>query len=402
MDDYDQSIDDRSEDDRPTDESTDEGSTDEDSTDDESLTDKQFEAIASVVSVAAWESFMDMSYFDQIPIDPSTLLPPAPPYPVATMPSSSSTILATHEPQSPTTAVQSRRRRRGADDGEESRPRSNKRRNTTAMANNTGSTAVAEIPDLPGDLLSQIIQYREPERSAHWLRACFEADKDSDITQVTLWNAYKALFTEYSDRYQNPLLVAAEFIKNVSSTFPTATAQIQTINGIQKFIVEGMRPRQFPVDMKGRPYTRCYWKAPNEAKPCEFLSLDMLNMLEHIMTSHIGNARSFDRTGMQIRLLKEKEVSLKETEVFLKEKELLLRENEVSQKEHEITLSSRAIEKLQKDYVNLKMEDLLKAIDLLGNKIKASIFLILEENVRDAWLKSEIVSNTSITTISGA
>ena len=156
------------------------------------------------------------------------------------------------------------------------------------------STAT-EIPNIPGDLLGQVIQLHEPERSSHWLRACFEVDKDSDITQIALWHAYQSLFTKYSDD-QNPLLAAADFIKNVSSTFPAATAQVQTVGGAQKFIIKGIRPRHLPIDTKGRLYSRCLWKPPNESKTCGFFCLTMQNMWEHLMTAHVGVSRNSNGT----------------------------------------------------------------------------------------------------------
>ena len=156
--------------------------------------------------------------------------------------------------------------------------------------------AATKIPNVPGDLLSQIIQYREPERSSHWLRACFEVDKDSDITQIQLWHSYQSLFTKYSDSDQNILLAAADFIKNVSVTFPVATAQVQTIEGHQKFIIKGIRPRHLPIDAKGRLYSRCLWKLPNESESCPYFGLTMQNMWEHVMTSHVGVSRKSDGT----------------------------------------------------------------------------------------------------------
>ena len=157
-------------------------------------------------------------------------------------------------------------------------------------------SAATEIPNIPGDLLSHVIQHREPERSSHWLRACFEVDKDSDITQIALWHAYQSLFAKYSDNDQNQLLAAADFIKNVSHTFPAATAQVQSLGTTQKFIIKGIRPRHLPIDTKGRLYSRCLWKTPNDPKSCGFFCLTMQHMWEHVMTSHIGVSRNSNGT----------------------------------------------------------------------------------------------------------
>ena len=147
------------------------------------------------------------------------------------------------------------------------------------------SASATEIPTLPGDLVEQITKIDEPERSSHWLRACFEEDPDSDITQIALWQAYQSRFTEFSTP-QNPLLPAAEFIKNVSTTFATANAQV--IQGLHpKFIIKGIRPRHLPMDTKGRVYTRCIWKTPGSRRICGEFVLKPRNLWEHIVNSHI-------------------------------------------------------------------------------------------------------------------
>ena len=152
------------------------------------------------------------------------------------------------------------------------------------------STPATEIPALPGDLLEQVTKFDEPDRSSHWLRACFEEDAESDITQIALWQAYQSRFTEFSTP-QNPLLPAAEFIKNVSTTFTNANAQV--INGPHpKFIIKGIRPRHLPMDTKGRVYTRCLWKPPGSKRVCGEFFLKPKSMWEHIVTSHIRIPRN--------------------------------------------------------------------------------------------------------------
>ena len=143
-----------------------------------------------------------------------------------------------------------------------------------------------EIPALPGDLLEQMMKYSEPDRSSHWLRACFEEDPESDITQIALWQAYQARFTRLSTA-QNPLLAAAEFIKNVSTTFPTANAQV--ISGVNpRFIIKGIRPRHVPMDTKGRVYSRCLWRLSEDGKTCGDFYLTPGDMWEHLITFHLG------------------------------------------------------------------------------------------------------------------
>ena len=148
------------------------------------------------------------------------------------------------------------------------------------------AVAATDIPDVPFDLLDQILKHDEPERSIHWLRACFEEDPESDITQIRLWQAYQARFTEFSTPLK-PLLPAAEFIKNVSTTFTGANAQV--VNGpVAKYTIKGIRPRHIPMDMKGRSFSRCLWKPLGAAKACGEFILKPQAMWEHVVTSHIG------------------------------------------------------------------------------------------------------------------
>lgn len=142
-----------------------------------------------------------------------------------------------------------------------------------------------EIPSLPLDLLEQVLKSEEPDRSSHWLRACFEEDADSDITQIALWQAYQARFSEFSTP-QTALLPAAEFIKNVSTTFSGANAQV--INGPNpKFIIKGIRPRHSPMDPKGRIYARCLWKLPGAPQACGEFLLTPIQTWEHIVSAHL-------------------------------------------------------------------------------------------------------------------
>ncbi|KAL9626707.1 MAG: hypothetical protein Q9204_007100 [Flavoplaca sp. TL-2023a] len=146
------------------------------------------------------------------------------------------------------------------------------------------------IPNVPADLLEKLLQMDEPERSNVWLKCVFEEHKDSEITQIALWHAYQARFLQHS----NPaapnatgLLPAAEFIKNVSIIFETATAQV--VNGVQnKFIIKGIRPRRHPTDPHHHIYLRCMWKAPGQSTSCnEYLpSADALK--HHLWQAHCG------------------------------------------------------------------------------------------------------------------
>ena len=120
------------------------------------------------------------------------------------------------------------------------------------------------IPCLSKSVISMLLALDEPERSSEWLRMCFLADRDSDMTQISLWQAYQSTFAPYAPTH--PHLVAGEFIKNVSNTFAGATAQVA---GSNKYVIKGIRARQTPVMTgllrgsggkdKGRELAKCRW-----------------------------------------------------------------------------------------------------------------------------------------------
>ncbi|RPA96653.1 hypothetical protein L873DRAFT_1206269 [Choiromyces venosus 120613-1] len=115
------------------------------------------------------------------------------------------------------------------------------------------------IPSLPQEIVSDLLSYAEPDRAAKWMRCCFEEDPSADITQIALWQAYQARFTEYVAAGR-PLLPAAEFIKNVSVAFNSASAMVLPIpGGGQKFIIKGIKPRETPMSIKGQVYLSCKW-----------------------------------------------------------------------------------------------------------------------------------------------
>ena len=155
------------------------------------------------------------------------------------------------------------------------------------------AASATEIPNIPQDLMDQFLKYEEPDRSNHWLKAVFEEDAESDITQIALWQAYQARFTDYTSP-ATQLLPAAEFIKNVSTIFAGANAQV--VNGVNhKFIIKGIRPRHAPMDPKGRVYNRCLWKVPG-SKSCGEFFLKPKHMFDHLVYDHLGIDRRTDGT----------------------------------------------------------------------------------------------------------
>jgi chromatin structure-remodeling complex subunit RSC9 len=149
------------------------------------------------------------------------------------------------------------------------------------------------IPPLPQDLLQQLLKLEEPERSSQWLRCLFEEDKESFITQINLWQAYQARFSGVISESGRPLLPAAEFIKNVSTTFgDKANAQIQS-GPVQKFIIKGIRIRRVPVDFTGKEYTACQWTVNTKGAAaingvCGEFFMGPQAMYDHILTAHLG------------------------------------------------------------------------------------------------------------------
>ncbi|KAI9714161.1 MAG: hypothetical protein M1812_006489 [Candelaria pacifica] len=144
--------------------------------------------------------------------------------------------------------------------------------------------AATHMPRIPGDLVEQLLQFDEPERSANWLRSCFEEDCSSEITQIALWQAYQTQFAERSSP-AHPLLAAAEFIKNVSSTFSGANAQVLP-GPVNKFIIKGIRYRHTPKDLNGRLYLRCHWRITDDKVCGDFLS-EAKTLHEHLLLSHL-------------------------------------------------------------------------------------------------------------------
>lgn len=161
------------------------------------------------------------------------------------------------------------------------------------------SSSAQDIPNVPKDLLEQFLKSEEPERSTQWLKAVFEEDPDSEITQIALWQAYQARFSHYSN-LSNQLLPAAEFIKNVSTVFTGANAQVRVVTETNsKFIIKGIRPRHTPQTPGGTPYRRCAWAAPGQ-KPCGEFLLKPQDVFDHIATKHLGIPQKPEGGGWDI------------------------------------------------------------------------------------------------------
>lgn len=121
----------------------------------------------------------------------------------------------------------------------------------------------------------------------------FEEDPDCEITQIELWDAYRVQFTSHG----HPLPTAADFIKNVTTTFPLATAQVthptDPSTSAPKFIIKGIRPRKAPKDLQGRSYQACLWRLSGNAHCNAFLP-DSGAVYEHILRTHLQASKKED------------------------------------------------------------------------------------------------------------
>lgn len=166
------------------------------------------------------------------------------------------------------------------------------------------------VPRLATSIVENLLKMDEPERSSEWLRMCFEADVNSEMTQISLWQAYQGTFAPYQNAH--PHLIAGEFIKNVSTTFQGATAQVA---GSNKYVIRGIRSRKAPIDTgmlpgakasdKGKELYRCRWQVtstvdgprdPITGYPSGRITRDLdcaewlrsgPDMLKHILISHL-------------------------------------------------------------------------------------------------------------------
>ncbi|KAF2804713.1 RSC complex subunit Rsc9 [Mytilinidion resinicola] len=163
---------------------------------------------------------------------------------------------------------------------------------------------VADTPQkLSIPIIEQLVTLDEPERSSQWLRACFEEDPTGEITQIALWSAYNQAFNDVmqAEPLHKMLMPAKDFITNVSSTFPGATAQVLQISATQqKYTIRGIRARATPVDpITRRSYMRCQWHPPaylnghadtkhtTPSLECGIYCPNAKALWEHILSTHL-------------------------------------------------------------------------------------------------------------------
>ena len=113
------------------------------------------------------------------------------------------------------------------------------------------------VPRLSRGIVETLLRLEEPNRSSEWLRMCFASDPASEMTQISLWQAYQQTFAAF--HVTHPHLIAGDFIKNVSNTFSGATAQVAEAS---KYVIRGIKARQAPAE-SGKPGARelhkCCW-----------------------------------------------------------------------------------------------------------------------------------------------
>lgn len=167
-------------------------------------------------------------------------------------------------------------------------------------------------PKLSSAIIDHLVTLDEPERSSQWLKTCFEEDPTGEITQIQLWSAYNAAFSEAVNA--NPMTVKAlmpakDFITNVSTTFSGASAQVLTVGGQPKYTIRGIKPRSVPVDPSTKKqYMRCCWHPPallnglSDTKhsttkmECGEFASGARAMWEHIVSAHLKIPRD-NETG---------------------------------------------------------------------------------------------------------
>ncbi|KAL5115839.1 Chromatin structure-remodeling complex protein rsc9 [Pleosporales sp. CAS-2024a] len=167
-------------------------------------------------------------------------------------------------------------------------------------------------PKLSSAIIDHLVTLEEPERSSQWLKTCFEEDVTGEITQIQLWSAYNAAFSEAVNNNSSAyraLMPAKDFITNVSTTFAGASAQVLTVGGQPKYTIRGIKPRSVPVDPQTKkPYMRCCWHPPSllngltdtkhspSKLECGEFASGARAMWEHIVSVHL-NVQRDQETG---------------------------------------------------------------------------------------------------------
>jgi chromatin structure-remodeling complex subunit RSC9 len=170
-------------------------------------------------------------------------------------------------------------------------------REETVLQEEKIAPAPSEIPRVPPELLKELMELSEPERSSRWLRCCFVEDAECEITQIALWQGYQSRFVN-PQQPGTGVLPAAEFIKNVSTTFTNAMAQVVTGAGsTTKFIIKGIRPLETALTFDGWPYLYCKWQiGDGHSKNCDRAFATPNDLRSHVFEDHMG-LKPLDQPG---------------------------------------------------------------------------------------------------------
>jgi len=157
-----------------------------------------------------------------------------------------------------------------------------------------GKTPDGPIP-VPDDLKARLLALPEPERCHTWVRCFFEEDPEAQVTQISIWQGYNSAFLDDIRKAGKQMIQAAEFIRSISQVYTNAAARIKkemTPQGeVNKFIIDGIRPRLRPINEEGLEYFPCLWarkvRRPSDPPKCLRWLPGADQMWKHIMTEHL-------------------------------------------------------------------------------------------------------------------
>lgn len=160
------------------------------------------------------------------------------------------------------------------------------------------------IQNIPPDLEERLLAIEEPERCYKWVRCFFEEDVEGQVTQIDIWQAYNKAFAEKLRSAGRPMMQAAEFIRSINHVYSTAAAKIKREVGpngqmVDKYAIDGIRPRRFAISPEGIEYFPCLWDINNNPHPshpmapqkCMRFIANPEAMWEHILVDHLGATR---------------------------------------------------------------------------------------------------------------
>ena len=146
-----------------------------------------------------------------------------------------------------------------------------------------------DIAPIPRDLVKKLLTLEEPQRCQTWLRGFFEDDPNSITTQMTVWSAYTDAFSDPVKHSGRQMISPPDFIRHVSTVFPSAQAQILKETTGNRFVIRGIRPRPRPVGPDGRTYYPCQWTSSGHPRAylCGESFCHPEDMYKHIMSAHL-------------------------------------------------------------------------------------------------------------------